>query len=40
MEGNDLGLLKDYGNYILSGLLIFYGLMSSYLHNEYGTHND
>ncbi len=35
MEGNDLGLLKDYGQWILSGVLILYALGVSYLQYQY-----
>lgn len=33
MGHNDLGYLKDYGEWILSGVLISYGVLYSYLHN-------
>lgn len=33
MTNNDLGYLKDYGEWILSGVLISYGVLYSYLHN-------
>lgn len=33
---DDLGLLKDYGYFILSGVLIVYGLLYSYLCTIYG----
>lgn len=33
---NDLGLFKDYGNYIFSIGLIFYGFLYSFLNKEYG----
>jgi hypothetical protein len=29
--GDELGYLRDYGHWILSGVLIFYGLLVSYL---------
>jgi len=33
---SDLGLLKDYGHIIISAVLILYGLLYTYLCNEYG----
>lgn len=36
MEDKDLGLLKDYGHYILSFCFILYGILYSYLCKEYG----
>ncbi len=33
---DDLGLIKEYGNYILSGVLILYGGLISYLQHTYG----
>lgn len=36
MMDDDLGLLRDYGHWILSGLLICYGILISYLQNQYG----
>lgn len=36
MESNDLGMFKDYGNYIISLVLILYGALFSFLHNQYG----
>lgn len=32
---NDLGLLKDYGNIIMSVVLILYGVLYTYLCKEY-----
>ena len=34
---SDLGLLKDYGNFIMSAVLIVYGVLYTYLCNEYGS---
>jgi archaellum component FlaF (FlaF/FlaG flagellin family) len=36
MAESDLGYLKDYGNIIISVALIFYGILYTYLTNEYG----
>lgn len=33
---NDLGYLKDYGHVIISILLILYGILYTYLAQEYG----
>jgi hypothetical protein len=33
---DELGLLKDYGKYIIGGLLIVYGIFYTYLCNTYG----
>lgn len=33
---NDLGLMKDYGHLIMSAILIFYGIIYTYLAEEYG----
>jgi hypothetical protein len=33
---SDLGLLKDYGHIIISICLILYGILYTYLANEYG----
>lgn len=32
---SDLGLLRDYGHWILSGLLISYAILVSYLQHQY-----
>lgn len=34
---DDLGLLKDYGHWIMSGILICYAILYSYLCNTYGS---
>lgn len=34
MGHNDLGYLKDYGEWVLSGVLILYGLLYSFLHKD------
>jgi hypothetical protein len=38
MEGNDLGLLKDYGHWIMSTILVGYGIMYSILSYDYDHH--
>lgn len=32
----DLGLIEDYGHWIISGFLVFYGVVYTYLAKEYG----
>ena len=34
---SDLGLLKDYGHFIISAALIVYGILHSYLNYQYYT---
>jgi len=34
-EINDLGLMKDYGQFIMSIVLLFYGFLYQYLENQY-----
>lgn len=33
---DELGYLKDYGHWIMSGVLIYYGIMYTILCNDYG----
>jgi len=33
---SDLGLFKDYGHIVISSVLILYGVLYTYLANEYG----
>lgn len=40
MVESDLGLLKDYGHFIVSGFLILYGMLYSYLAKEYESLDD
>ena len=35
MGENELGLMKDYGHIIISGWLILYGILVSYLSYKY-----
>jgi len=37
---SDLGLLQDYGQWILSGVLILYGGLVHYLQHTYGHMTD
>lgn len=36
----DLGYLRDYGHWIISGILIIYGILYTYLSKEYESIDD
>jgi hypothetical protein len=37
IDDNPLGLMRDYGNLIISVLLILWGILYTYLNKEYGS---
>lgn len=37
---DELGLLRDYGNYIMAAILVGYGIIFSVYNSYYGPHDD